>query len=133
MGALPLRRGRGQYGLSASGEKEPMSEPRLKTEFWVKAQLRLCDQAFLPAVVVRRGDADAGQVLIRLDRRDGRCELLARRFSDDGARVWRVVAQGGAACDAYILREADIDPDVWVLEIEDPQDRYLPDGQTPQA
>jgi len=37
-----------------------MSEPRLKSEIWVKAQLRLCDVTFLPCVVARRGDADAG-------------------------------------------------------------------------
>lgn len=45
-----------------------MSEPRLKSEIWVKAQLRLCDIAFLPCVVARRGDADAGQVLVKVNR-----------------------------------------------------------------
>lgn len=39
-----------------------MDEPRLKSEIWIKAQLRLCNQAFLPVVVARRGDRDAGQI-----------------------------------------------------------------------
>ena len=110
-----------------------MSEPRLKSEIWVKAQLRLCDLAFLPCVVARRGDADAGQVLVKVNRLDRGCELLARRYTDDGGRAWTVVAQGEdeAACDAYIAREADMDPDLWVLDIEDPQGKYRPDGEDP--
>ncbi|HEY9080979.1 DUF1491 family protein [Magnetovibrio sp.] len=113
-----------------------MTEMRVKTEFWVKAQLRLCDQSFLPAVVARRGDRDAGQVLIKLNRLGRGCELLGRRFSVDGNRVWMVVAGGEgpdaeAACDTYIAREVDIDTDLWVIEIEDPDGSYLPDGQQP--
>ena len=113
-----------------------MSEPRLKSEIWVKAQLRLCDQALLSAVVVRRGDRDAGQVLIKQNRLGRGCLVLARRFNADGDRVWMVVAGGEdrdaeRACDAYIAREHDIDTDLWVLEIEDPQDQYKPDGQEP--
>jgi len=109
-----------------------MSEPRLKSEIWVKAQLRLCDVTFLPCVVARRGDADAGQVLVKVNRLGQGCELLARRYSDADTRAWTVVAgPDEAACDAYIEREANMDPDLWVLDIEDPQGTYLPDGQTP--
>jgi len=32
----------------------------LTTGLWVSAQVRLCDRAFIPATVVRRGDPDAG-------------------------------------------------------------------------
>lgn len=71
-----------------------MDEPRLKSEIWIKAQLRLCNQAFLPVVVARRGDRDAGQILIKHNRLGLGCELLARRFSAEGARVWMVVAGG---------------------------------------
>ena len=109
-----------------------MSEPRLKSEIWIKAQLRLCDVTCLPCVVARRGDADAGQVLVKVNRLDQGCELLARRYSDAGTRAWTVVAgPDEVGCDAYIEREANMDPDLWVLDIEDPQGTYLPDGQTP--
>lgn len=112
-----------------------MPTARLKSEIWIKAQLRLCDQAFMPAVVSRRGDADAGQVLIKrlgVGGSFGACEVLARRYTADGGRAWMVVAEGGEGdCDAYLAREADIDPDLWVLEIEDPKDVYRPDGQEP--
>lgn len=110
-----------------------MSDARLKSEIWVKAQLRLCDVNLMPAVIARRGDADAGQVLVKVIRSRADCDLLAQRFDDDGKRVWTVVAGGTEGdCDAYIAREADVDPDLWVLEIEDPQDRYRPDGEEPR-
>jgi len=109
-----------------------MSEPRLKSGIWIKAQLRLCDQAFLPCVVAKRGDADAGQILLKMNRLDQGCELLARRYTDDGDRAWTVVVDGDEkACDAYVSRESDIDPDLWVLEIEDVNQSYKPDGQEP--
>ena len=114
-----------------------MTELRLKTGIWIKAQLRLCDQALLPAVIVRRGDEDAGQVLIKHNRLGRGCWLLARRFNMDGERIWAQVAgsEDFAAereCDAYIERELDIDPDLWVVEIEDTEGVYKPDGQVPE-
>ena len=40
----------------------------LTTGLWVSAQVRLCDRAFIPATVVRRGDPDAGTVLLKITR-----------------------------------------------------------------
>ncbi len=115
-----------------------MSELRLKTGIWVKAQLRLCDQMLLPAVVVRRGDEDAGQVLIKHNRLGRGCHLLGRRYNVDGERIWTEVAGGEnreaeRECDAYIERELDIDPDLWLVEIEDTEGVYKPDGQDPET
>ncbi len=113
-----------------------MSVERIKSGFWLKAQLRQCDQACLPAFIVRRGDEDAGQILIKHNRLGRGCEIWARRFDGDGQRVWMVVSGGAEPeserqCDAYIEREVDIDPDLWVLEIEDIDGVYKPDGQEP--
>ncbi|MEG3620279.1 DUF1491 family protein [Magnetovibrio sp. PR-2] len=113
-----------------------MTELRLKTGIWIKAQLRLCDQALLPVVIVRRGDEDAGQVLIKHNRLSRGCWLLARRYNMDSERVWTIVAGGEDIhaerdCDAYIEREADIDPDLWAMEVEDTEGVYKPDGQEP--
>jgi len=109
-----------------------MSEPRLKSELWIKAQLRLCDLHCMPAVIARRGDVDAGQILIKVMKSRTRCDLLARRFDAQGRRAWVILVQGAESdCDAYIAREADIDPDLWVLEIEDTRGLYKPDGEEP--
>jgi hypothetical protein len=109
-----------------------MTEPRLKTEIWVKAQIRQCDVAFIPAMVVRRGDADAGQVLIKRNRLDGTFEVFARTVAPDGGAGWRRITGpepvDEAAARSVIDRETGFDPDLWVLEIEDSGGKYELDG-----
>ena len=55
-----------------------MTEARLKTDLWIRAQIRLCDIKFIPAVIARRGDSDAGLVMIKRNRLDGTFEVYAR-------------------------------------------------------
>ncbi|MBM3508465.1 MAG: DUF1491 family protein [Alphaproteobacteria bacterium] len=107
------------------------TEPRLKTELWVQAQVRICDIQLLPIVVRRRGDADAGAVLLRLMRDARHSQLLKRTTTMGGASAWMVVGgteevDAGAA-EAYIAREVARDSDLWVLEIEDPRRQYQTD------
>lgn len=109
-----------------------MIEPKVKTALWVAAQIRLCDQNFMPAMVRRKGDPDAGAVILVLDRLDGTAEVFTQARDLDGRLGWmRVVAAGAVAAadaDAYIERQLGFDPDAWVLEIEDPNGRYELDG-----
>ncbi len=106
--------------------------PRLRTDIWVRAQLRLCDVNSIPAVIIRKGDPDAGSVLLKLNRLEGGCEVLSRVQEADGTLGWMratgdsPVAEGEA--DEYIRRRVDFDPDIWVVEIEDPKRRYALDG-----
>ncbi len=109
-----------------------MDDARLKTGLWVRAQIRLCDIESIPAVVVHRGDADAGAVLLRINRLSDGCEVLTRFRGLDGEPGW---LRGTGAdpvdereADDYVRRQIDRDPDVWVLEIEDPKGRYRLDG-----
>lgn len=110
-----------------------MSEARIKAGIWVSAQLRLCDQELLPAVVRRKGDPDAGTVVIKLDRLDGHAVVLTQVRTADGRLAW-MRATGpdpapDAEAEAYITRQLKFDPDIWVLEIEDPRSRYQVDGE----
>ena len=82
----------------------------------------------MPAVVARRGDSDAGQVMVLRNLLDGTFELFARTTDLDGGSAWRQ-ASGPDPVDyetasKLIAREADFDPDIWVLEIEDRDCRY---------
>lgn len=106
---------------------------RLKAEIWVKAYLRRVAGEAVSAVVVRHGDDDAGAIFIKIASRDGRAQVLAPAPGDDGdwmtgrdRRWFAAFPDGGveeAAADAYLARQARRDPDIWVLELEDPRGR----------
>ena len=54
--------------------------------------------------------------------------LYSEALRGDGERFWMQPAGSGkpeADLDAYITRAARIDPDVWVVEIEDTQGRHF--------
>jgi hypothetical protein len=102
---------------------------RLKAEFWVKALLRRCAAADAPAVVVRRGDADAGAVLVKVNRLDGSACVYAPGWGLEGERIWRrgtgPAPAPDAEAEAYIARQTRRDPDLWVVEIEDRAGRHF--------
>ncbi len=81
------------------------------------------------AVVVRKGDARAGAVLVKvIDRRAGVARLYGEALRGDGERFWMQPAGRGRteqALDAYIARTARIDPDIWVVEVEDVEGRHF--------
>ena len=105
----------------------------LTTGLWVGAQVRLCDRAFIPATVVRRGDPDAGTVLLKVNRFEAGVTVFTQASTLDGEPAWsrgtgpKPVTEPEA--DAYIERHVDRDPDVWVVEIEDRKGAYVIDGK----
>jgi hypothetical protein len=105
----------------------------LNTGLWVSAQVRLCDIAFIPATVVRRGDPDAGTVLLKLNRFEEGVTVYTQASTMNDTLAWsrgtgpQPVTE--AEADAYIERQVKYDPDVWVLEIEDRRGKYKMDGQ----
>ena len=106
--------------------------PRLRTELWVKAQIRICDVNSIPAFVRRRGDAEAGTVILLIDDLNGGIQILSAAYDADGQRGW-IAANGKTPMtaqdiEAYIDRRLNIDPDVWVVEIEDVKNAYELDG-----
>jgi hypothetical protein len=100
-----------------------MAEPRLKAGIWVSMALRMGDAEGRPGMVLRRGDSDAGGVLVVLRGREGLC-VLSQMRTPEGALAW-LRATGPApvhqtVADAYVARQADYDPDIWVLEFDAP-------------
>ena len=100
-----------------------MSEARVKAKLWVQMALRMGDMDGRPGAVLRRGDPDAGGVLVVLRNRDGLCVLSQVRAA--GADVSWMRATGEAAvdqdtADAYVARQVKRDPDLWVIEFEAP-------------
>jgi len=100
----------------------------LSTDIWVAALIRRAEKEGAFAMVLRKGDARAGAVLIKLvNRRAGTTRLLAEATRGDGERVWMRPLRSTEEedLDAYVERTARIDPDVWVVEIEDNRGRHF--------
>jgi len=108
-------------------------EARLKTSLVIQAAVRLCALRAVPIAVTRRGDEDAGAILLKLNRRDLGFAVLAQTRGKNGESAW-IRATGEAlvdeqAADAYIARQLQRDPDLWVVEIEDREGRPVFNGQ----
>ena len=100
-----------------------MTVPRVKAALWVSMALRLGSQDGRPGMVLRKGDADAGGVLVVLHGRAGMMVLSQIRDAR-GEMAWMRGTGDApvdqAAADAYVARQVKFDPDLWVLEFETP-------------
>jgi len=106
---------------------------RLKTGIRVQAWLRRCAANGYMAAVVRKGDADAGALFLKVNRFKAGCEVFSGATAPDGGDAWfratgpTPVAEKDA--DAYLARQVGYDPDLWVLEIEDPKGQFVMDDK----
>ncbi len=102
---------------------------KLTADIWVSAYLTRLRLAGIPAFVVRRGDATAGAVLVKLNTLDGQAACYQRSFDlMTGARRWVTLVEGDeAGVDASVARQRGFDPDLWVIEVEDKAGRHLLD------
>jgi hypothetical protein len=107
---------------------------RLRTELRVQAWLRRAQGLGLMATVARKGDADAGALFVKINRFKDGCDVLSGTFAPDGTPAWmRPLGTGGLGtvnvpereADQYLTRQATYDPDLWVLEIEDPRGQFV--------
>ena len=102
---------------------------RLTADFWVAAYLTRLRLAAIPAFVVKRGDATAGAVLVKLNTLNGQAVCYQRSFDImSGERTWVILTQGAEpTVDASISKQRSFDPDLWVIEVEDRTGRHLLD------
>src|SRR5690606_9261834 len=106
--------------------------PRLRAGLWVKAQIRICGSQSIPAVIGRRGDPDQGSVLVKVYRGKDDCTVSVPMLTMEGEPGWmkgtgpEPVSEQQA--DAYIQRQTARDSDLWVLEIDDHESRYVLDN-----
>jgi hypothetical protein len=100
----------------------------VKTAIWVAAHLRRCFGQGLTGVIARRGAEEAGSVLVRVILRDGSIHLFGPApgpaFDEAGRRRFRLkltaTLDEASVVDAMIARELRFDPDLWVVDIDDP-------------
>lgn len=100
---------------------------RLKSDVFVQAYMRIAAAGGAAAMLVRRGDADAGAIFIRINRLDGTADLYGPApagldVDELGRQFVRCFAAGGVTdqlVDDYLGRQRAVDPDLWVVEVED--------------
>jgi hypothetical protein len=100
----------------------------LSTDLWVGALIRRAELGGAFAVVVKKGDPRAGSVLVKtFDRLNGVSRLYAEAVRGDGERVWMnpTASEAEPDLDRYIERARRVDPDLWVVEIEDREGRHF--------
>lgn len=115
--------------MGASASFAAGSPMKLKAEIWVKALIRRAGVANAPAMVVRRGHAEAGTVYVKVARLDGTADVYGPTWGASGERVWMRVTGTAPVSDeeaeAYLARQEKVDPDFWVVEIEDKEGRHF--------
>lgn len=96
-----------------------------RSDLWVAAFVRRHNDIGNICVVVRRGDPIAGQIFIEIDHLNGTGSLLtpapssAREPGDeDRIFVRQLTHVDPPVIRARIEREADFDPDLWVIAVE---------------
>ncbi|WP_163680919.1 DUF1491 family protein [Magnetospirillum aberrantis] len=98
------------------------SEPKLKAKLFVHAAIRRCGIEAIPAVVARKGDEDAGTILVKVNRCDGTAEVYTQARDGTGRLGW-LKSTGAEPVDdsraeAVIARARDVDYDLWVIEVD---------------
>lgn len=98
----------------------------LRSDLWTSAFVRRHNDIGHMCVVSRRGDPIAGQIFIELDHLNGTSSLYVPAPSsaiEDERREERLFQLRYAAVEPdkvrdRIAREADFDPDLWVISLE---------------
>lgn len=104
---------------------------RLPTRLWLDALIRRADLAGASAFVTGKGDAERGDVIVKVSALNGLAVAFAPYASPDGTRMFAPLAGlealgpafAEADIDAAIARRRSYDEDLWVIEIEDREGR----------
>ena len=98
-------------------------DAKVKAGIWVSMAIRLSDMAGRSAAVLRKGDPDSGGILCVLRGRTG-VQVLSQIRDAEGRPAWLRATGPGAVdqetADAYVARQVQRDPDVWVVEFDAP-------------
>lgn len=104
-------------------------EARLKTGLLVQAILRLYDREMIPAYLRRRGDADAGAVLVKVTLDRNTALLFSQARDGEGRAAWMKTGPAeDSQIEAQLAKAVSRDPDLWIVEAEDARGRFLLDA-----
>ena len=109
-----------------------MELDRLKSGIWIQAQIRMCTVSNLSTYVIKRGDPDAGAIYLHLNRLNGENFIYYQIRTASGQIAWSQsngeTPLNKDEANDYLEKQKKYDPDLWILEIEDPDNKYKFDG-----
>ena len=84
-------------------------------------------------MMLRRGQSDGGAIFIKINSLDGKVALYgpapAGMDASSNDRLWTLClgddAVSEADADSYLRRQAEFDPDIWIIEVEDRDGRHF--------
>ena len=105
-------------------------QARLPALLWIESLVRRAQIGAASAFIVRRGDAERGDVLVKVSTLNQEARLYRPSIDLEGRRIFLDLAVQGIGpdelvIDSYVARACDRDPDLWVVEIEDRQGRHF--------
>ncbi|MEE4236131.1 MAG: DUF1491 family protein [Anderseniella sp.] len=102
----------------------------VKTDIWVSAYRRRCELAAMPVVIVRKGAAEAGSIYVIIRAGSDEVWLMGPPagplLNEAGDRQFEQRFDGPVSqqkADEYLRRQAEYDPDIWIIEVEDREGR----------
>ncbi|MBV9332226.1 MAG: DUF1491 family protein [Alphaproteobacteria bacterium] len=104
--------------------------PRLKAGIFVRAIIRRAEVAGAQAYVLRKGSEEAGAVFLKVSRLDGTCTVLDQVRQGEGQLAWiKPLGENvdEARAGTYFEKQMRLDPDLWIVEIEDREGRAFID------
>ena len=106
-----------------------MRSHRLKTKLVVNALQRTCGRMNLPFYVLKKGEENAGNIFIKILITETTSKVLSQINDLNGGTRWEPIGLenyiiSNSEADKYIEKQIHIDPDTWVLEIEDKNEEF---------
>ena len=107
-------------------------EDILKSELIIKSVTRIAQREGVPIFILKKGDFDSGIILIKIDLLNGKGRLLRRNLSysldKDKSFIEFIKLHDSielvySDLNKLVENEVRIDPDIWVVEIEDKKGR----------
>ncbi len=99
----------------------------LPTHLLIDATLQTLTERGVFYYILQRGERGSGVILLKISDRAGQCKLVTQQRDLEGDMQWVAALEVDIVletdADAYIQRSVGRDPDLWVVEIEDPDMR----------
>lgn len=99
-----------------------MDEPRLPAHVEITALVRRVEAAGGFAAVLKKGERDAGTILVVLTENGANARLFERMPALEGGRKWHCSmtedAENKNNMADYLERRRTADPDLWIVELD---------------